>query len=339
MADGCKKYTGYINTVSGENAEFVVLRPVVRIITTWYKRETRGYRGVQPAPKFPLCYGRQMAFFSANKYTCKQFRKAEIPRSSDDSALQPLPILLHVLDINVSILVREPTLHFLLTSYLHYTGSLTLSDKHRLSLPAATPPRVRAVSTHQLTRSGKRQLPDKKRPRYFTTRHKAILECPFWFTSHKEAVLLHKLAVLWNTHGYIKMKPMSWGSLDGDLMFCLHSIGGLLFGDSDRYKRMNKTTGSGDGASPLRTCWGKMEGWPPLPGKLRVFLFWHTYLGSFFGPWGCYEFKLCCWGRNLSPHFVWVWGLGLTETCISGFLLFGPRGCYESKYGGHLELW
>jgi len=26
------------------------------------------------------------------------------------------------------------------------------------------------------------------------------------------------------------------------------------------------------------------------------------------------------------PHFVWVWGLGLTQACIFGFLLFGPGG-------------
>jgi len=26
------------------------------------------------------------------------------------------------------------------------------------------------------------------------------------------------------------------------------------------------------------------------------------------------------------PHFVWVWGLDLTQTYISGFLLFGPGG-------------
>jgi len=36
---------------------------------------------------------------------------------------------------------------------------------------------------------------------------------------------------------------------------------------------------------------------------------------------------------------VWVWGLGLTETCISGFLLFGPWVCYECNSGGTLELW
>ena len=43
-------------------------------------------------------------------------------------------------------------------------------------------------------------------------------------------------------------------------------------------------------------------------------------------------------GGNLSPHFVWVWDLGITQTCISVFLLFGPLGYQETKYRGHLEL-
>jgi hypothetical protein len=31
-------------------------------------------------------------------------------------------------------------------------------------------------------------------------------------------------------------------------------------------------------------------------------------------------------GRNLTPHSVWVWSPGFTQTCISGFLFPGPRG-------------
>jgi len=31
------------------------------------------------------------------------------------------------------------------------------------------------------------------------------------------------------------------------------------------------------------------------------------------------------------PHFVWVWGLGFTQTCISGFLLFGLWGYHKTK--------
>jgi len=30
--------------------------------------------------------------------------------------------------------------------------------------------------------------------------------------------------------------PSAWGSMDGDYMFYPHSVGGLLIGDSDRYK-------------------------------------------------------------------------------------------------------
>jgi hypothetical protein len=31
------------------------------------------------------------------------------------------------------------------------------------------------------------------------------------------------------------------------------------------------------------------------------------------------------WRGIFSPHFVWVWGLGLTQAYVPGFLLFGPR--------------
>ena len=30
--------------------------------------------------------------------------------------------------------------------------------------------------------------------------------------------------------------PSGWGFMDGDCMFSLHFVGGLLFGDPDRYK-------------------------------------------------------------------------------------------------------
>jgi hypothetical protein len=39
---------------------------------------------------------------------------------------------------------------------------------------------------------------------------------------------------------------------------------------------------------------------------------------------------------QLSPHYVWVWGRGFTQTCTSGFLLFGPWVYQETKYRGHL---
>jgi hypothetical protein len=38
------------------------------------------------------------------------------------------------------------------------------------------------------------------------------------------------------------------------------------------------------------------------------------------------------------PHFVWVWGLGFTQTCMYAFLLFWPWVYQETKYRGHLEL-
>ena len=34
--------------------------------------------------------------------------------------------------------------------------------------------------------------------------------------------------------------PFAWGSVDSDRIFYPHFMGGLLFGDSDRYKGMNK---------------------------------------------------------------------------------------------------
>jgi hypothetical protein len=34
--------------------------------------------------------------------------------------------------------------------------------------------------------------------------------------------------------------PSGWGFTDGDCMFSPHFVGGLLSGDSDRYKCMNK---------------------------------------------------------------------------------------------------
>ena len=40
------------------------------------------------------------------------------------------------------------------------------------------------------------------------------------------------------------------------------------------------------------------------------------------------------------PQFtfcVCVWGFGFTQSCISGFLLFGPWGYYEFKYRDQLE--
>ena len=105
---------------------------------------------------------------------------AEFPIPSNDSAQQPLPTHLHVLDISVSILVRQPTLHFVLLTPYTLHRVLNLSDKHRLSLPAATP--LRLLSGRHTPADKKWQATvarsKNKRHHYFTTRHEAILECP-----------------------------------------------------------------------------------------------------------------------------------------------------------------
>jgi len=103
-------------------------------MTTRFKCESQGYRGVQPAPKFPLrnatpVMGSKWYFFRANNTTCQKLCKAEIPMPTNDSAQQPLPIHLHVLDIPVSILVRQPTLHLVLFTPYTLHRVLTLSDK------------------------------------------------------------------------------------------------------------------------------------------------------------------------------------------------------------------
>jgi len=40
--------------------------------------------------------------------------------------------------------------------------------------------------------------------------------------------------------------------------------------------------------------------------------------------------RVCVWERERER------GLGFTQTCTCGILLFGPWGCYETKYWGHL---
>ena len=52
----------------------------------------------------------------------------------------------------------------------------------------------------------------------------------------------------------------AWGSVDADYMFSLHFVGGLIFGDSNRYKRTNKPLAlEMEHLSPQGPCWGKME--------------------------------------------------------------------------------
>jgi hypothetical protein len=75
--------------------------------------------------------------------------------------------------------------------------------------------------------------------------------------------------------------PSAWGSVDADYMFSSHFVGGLLFGDSDMYKRTNKPLAlETEHLSPQRPCWGNM-----VEGSLtRDFegFFCHIYLGSFY---------------------------------------------------------
>ena len=68
-------------------------------MTTTFKCKSRGYRGVQPTPLRNTSNGKQMVYLSANETTRQEMSKAQIPTPSNDSAPQPLPIHLHVLDI------------------------------------------------------------------------------------------------------------------------------------------------------------------------------------------------------------------------------------------------
>jgi len=43
-------------------------------------------------------------------------------------------------------------------------------------------------------------------------------------------------------------------------------------------------------------------------------------------------------GWKSGPHSLWMWSFAFTQMCVSGLLLFGSRGHYEYKSGGHLEL-
>ena len=124
--------------------------------------------------KLPLRYatpvmGRKNCIFECEKMdTCKQFRKVQIPRPSNDSTQQPLPILLHV-SAHTS---ASRQLHFgsSQTLHTHSTGSLfwffsdpthtlyrviILSDEYRLFTSHRYSNRACERSAHQLTRSGK----------------------------------------------------------------------------------------------------------------------------------------------------------------------------------------
>jgi hypothetical protein len=76
------------------------------------------------------------------------------------------------------------------------------------------------------------------------------------------------------------------------------------------------------------------------PGSLLACLLDITPWGDIYISWG--EAMTPCvgnvvWGENLSPYFVWVWGFSLTQTCLSGLLLFGPREHKGTRHGTMLK--
>jgi len=75
----------------------------------------------------------------------------------------------------------------------------------------------------------------------------------------------------------------AWGSVDCDCIFSLHFLGGLLFGDSNRYKWINKPLAlETEHLSPQGPCWGNMGEGAPLVGTLRDFVFdIHIWVPSF----------------------------------------------------------
>jgi len=56
---------------------------------------------------------------------------------------------------------------------------------------------------------------------------------------------------------------------------------------------------------------------------------WHTLKTCF----------ICsAWSLEWKQFDLNQWGFSLTQACLSGFLLFGPRGHKGTRLGGHLEL-
>jgi len=56
-----------------------------------------------------------------------------------------------------------------------------------------------------------------------------------WHWGSDRSVVNDPLGEPGHTPLYVGL-PSVWGSVDGDCMFSPHFVGGLLFGDSDRYK-------------------------------------------------------------------------------------------------------
>jgi len=70
-----------------------------------------------------------------------------------------------------------------------------------------------------------------------------------WYWGSDSSVINDPLEDLGHTSLYAGL-PSGWGSMDGDCMFSLHFVGGLLIGDSNRHKQMNKETGSKNDFKP-----------------------------------------------------------------------------------------
>jgi hypothetical protein len=62
-----------------------------------------------------------------------------------------------------------------------------------------------------------------------------ILPWAAWHWRSDSCVVNDPLGEPGRTPLYVGL-PSAWGSVDGDFMFSSHFVGGLLFGDSDRYK-------------------------------------------------------------------------------------------------------
>jgi len=70
-----------------------------------------------------------------------------------------------------------------------------------------------------------------------------------WHWGSDSSVINDPLVEPGHTQLYASL-PSVWGTVDGDCMFSPHFVGGLLIGDSDIHKQMNKETGSKNDFEP-----------------------------------------------------------------------------------------
>jgi len=87
-----------------------------------------------------------------------------------------------------------------------------------------------------------------------------------------------------------------------------------------------------------RPCWGNMEG-ALLPGTLGFFYFDIHIWVPFLDPDDVANLR-CGTEEETSVHVLCECeDLASIRHAYLGSLFFGPWGCYESKYGDHLEMW